>query len=138
MGAGASTREASQELCGKPLQEWTADEVRGTLKIVAGFVKDGAIPEASLNDLCGSLLVDPPAATTGLVVDGKLDARAFFVHYTGCAAPGGRCEAAADRSSRDRGPTSAAAAWDRERPRTGRGDAAAGTWTDRGRVAATP
>lgn len=73
----------------KPLKEWSADEVKATLKIFKDFDKDksGKIEQGELQALCEAIGIEASMGEADtLVKDGKIDAKEFFAWYTGCTA----------------------------------------------------
>jgi Ca2+-binding EF-hand superfamily protein len=74
-------------LTGKALKEWSADEVKATMKVFTDFDKDnsGFIDAAELKSLCDVLGITARVSEADtLTKDGKIDPKEFFVWYCGC------------------------------------------------------
>lgn len=74
---------------GKPLHEWSADDVRATLKVFKDFDRDnsGFIDAKELKSLCDVLSIEGKVAEADtLTKDGKIDPKEFFAWYVGCTA----------------------------------------------------
>lgn len=72
----------------KPLKQWSADDVKATLKIFRDFDKDnsGAIDAAELKALCAALCIEANMSEADtLTKDGKIDPQEFFAWYVGCS-----------------------------------------------------
>lgn len=73
---------------GKPVGEWSAEEVEDVLKIFDRYDADrnGFIDASELQRLCGDLAIEASMVDADTMVkDGKIDRKEFFVWWLGCS-----------------------------------------------------